>query len=386
MSDLWHQMTPDQRQPFLHMAAKDRERYEKDAREYRRRMAEAGVGSFEDIEGEVTIPMTASMMMPPQRLTKQPSGSYQHPSPHSQLHAMSAFELHRQQQMRLSNGRGHSMEGSHVPPGSMMMATGRVVPGTTGGMAIASVIPGDIMQPSLLLPDMDPEELDHLCHYGGNSTAFGQQHFLRQQQLNQAAAAAAGRIPSESPIMHGLALDDQADFELAMRSFRSQPEGAAAAVGIDLFGCSAQVQRLAGGDGGAAMGIKMESAMMTHEKALGKNRASADHDVAAIVFPKGGPLRRVSGQDPSPHSSAGSPSDGHISQAAFNGLGGGQAAGRAHRDLCSDGGAAVVEGFFRRSLGSSGGGGYPALYPPASPFDYAMTLAEEPMAVHHPLA
>ena len=366
MSDLWHQMTPDQRQPFLDMATKDRERYEKDSRDYRRRMAEAGVGSLEDVEGEVTTP-AASMMMPP----RIPSlgGGYLHHA--SQPQAMNAFDLQRQQQMRRVGGRGNSIEGGHILPTTTMM--GRVdLPGSMGG---------GIMLPSLLPPDMEPEELDHLCHYGGNTTAFQrQQHHQLQQPMN---GQGSGRRTTDSINIHGLGLDDQADFEQAMRSLRGQPEATAASIGIDIFGCSAQVQRL-GGDSGAKL---MDSSVITDDKialALGRALGAQEHGVGAQGFPKGTAVRRISGQDPHLSSSAGSPSDIHISQVALNGLGGGLEAGMTHRDMGSDGGAAVVAGFFR-SMSSSGGGGYPALYP-GSPFDCAMNLVEEPAAVHQTLA
>ena len=367
MSDLWHQMTPDQRQPFLDMAAKDRERFEKDVRDYRRRMAEAGIGGFEDGEGGDMPGMMRGMgggsgmhMGTPQSMAHMPQQGFFPMSPSS---AFPGGDRLQQQQLRIGipvnvSSAMHAMQGGMQSPPLLIAGSG---PG--GGGAMQLLTGGQrpmVMGMPMLPPDMDHEELDHLCHFPRThqpGLISGQQGGEQGHHLGQ----------HPEPLDHGLGLDEhgEADFELAMSTLRGQD--AAAAAGIDLFGCSAQVQltttTASVGDGGSS-GAKAAAAAaggtaggsQQPPVAVGAAMPSA---VAAFGALKGG---RVSGQDqPHASSSAGSPSDVHVSHAAFQ-LGGLQAyPGRNNR--------------------SSGGGGYAALYP-GSPYDYALTLSDDPVGQH----
>ena len=337
--------------------------------------------------------------------------------------------------------------------------TGAIVPG--GGVGGGTMIPaanhgggGFAMGLPLMHPhDLEPEELDHLCHFGGSGhrglvfsdggdhptmAGTGSHH---HHHHHGAGGGGGGIVDS---IDRELGLDDHADFEMlmAMRALRGSgtnevgggggaaaaaaaAETAAAAASIDIFGCRAQVQ-LGGEGGGMGGGVVGSSGLANGGKASaapgseatktadgsttgdqagsgttgGAGSGGASAIASAYASMKGGVLhRRLSGQDqPHASSSAGSPSDLHVSHAVFGssaGLGGGLAA--------AGGGAAGLSGFGHLNLHprggpgaggigaenrmSSGGGAYAALYAPSSPFDYAINLSDEPVGQQqHPLS
>ncbi|GAX76225.1 hypothetical protein CEUSTIGMA_g3669.t1 [Chlamydomonas eustigma] len=334
MSDLWHQMTPEQRKPFMDMAGKDRERYDKEVREHRCRMVEMGGLPQLEGEAEVTTPTVRGGSSNGAAISSPClPGSYYHASPHPQQHAHGSPSqapyygggCSGSGQMHMGIPVGptpqHLMRhrvsnlGSHVP--TSMVATGSYLPAgmvpahAHGGRARQS---GMAMGMSLLPLDAEAEEVDHLCHYGDGAPA---PHFFDPYHHNQYMRSGSsmpgapshhntGQTPDH--LDHGLDLDANGvdDFDMAMNSLKCSDGGAAAT--IDLFGCSAQVQLDV---------LGTTKAEVEQEENLVMQQDQEKERVASLT--KKNMVQQLSGQDqPHASSSAGSPSDVHVSQLGFH--------------------------------------------------------------------
>ncbi|GAX81680.1 hypothetical protein CEUSTIGMA_g9108.t1 [Chlamydomonas eustigma] len=336
MADLWQQMTQEQRKPFLDMAGRDRERYEKEVREYRRRMAD--VGGICNIYSEAA---EAQVAMPSMRVgsssggaltnSPRPLSSY---NPHSyQQHgtgSITQVPYHgggsgsRQVHMGIPVGpappqltcHGGSNAGSHVP--ASMAATGSYLP---AGMVPAHAHGGRALQHGMAMgmplqpQDVEPEELDQLCHYGDRAPAphvfdpYHHHQYMRPSMPGASSHHHASQTPEH--VDHGLELDANGvdDFDMAMNSLKCSDGGAAAT--IDLFGCSAQVHVDTLG------GVKAEVEQHQHQHLVGSQQDLGKEQVAPMA--RNSTVQQLSGQDqPYASSSAGSPSDVHVSQLGFH--------------------------------------------------------------------
>lgn len=170
MSGLWHQMTPEQHKPFVSMAIRDKARFEREWEEFCRLMADSGRSMHDEVHGEPKSPPTtpnASRLMDPYSATPLQAPAYMANAPAHQLPPP----------QRLCVGIPMAPPPCVLPSPQQSLMQGlkiRINPSSSLPLGL-SLGCGDQTQMSvrlarspgldLLPPDMEPEDLDHLCHY-----------------------------------------------------------------------------------------------------------------------------------------------------------------------------------------------------------------------------
>jgi hypothetical protein len=342
MSDLWHGMSPAQKDPFHHLvsgrhkacsaqslyhplldltlhqsssnqipssqARKDLERYDKECREYQQRMDDIGL----------MTPLNMHVSSPVQGSPHSSSyGIHQHmPVSHPVRDNRKAFPNSQRLPITLGipvAGPVHShLYGGGAGRGSSSLPE----------MMPASPHSGRNGRLSLLAPNMSPEELEHLCHYteGINSLHGFEHHPMHPGFLSPGGGhGGAGGHASGHPadLMDHELLNDHNEFEACMQSFANS-EGPGAA--IDLFGSSALVH-LENSNVKSEMPSVAEHQQQAAETPAGftqpvvKESLVADKPYFEAI--KGSSLALQHNEQPHASSSAGSPSEVHVQPNAF---------------------------------------------------------------------
>ena len=361
-------MTLDQRQPFLDMAAKDGDRFDKDVRDYQRRLAEAAGnnGSFGGGEGEMYGMVHHSGSMGTGSGVHIVGGSgmhmggMQHSLPYQGQQQQPHSIPYQGQQQSPRSPPYHQMP----PPFSFSGGGGM---GPQHGIHMGTSLPLGIQTGLSILPGSS--------RGGGVQRGpypFGSLPGVPGAHLGPVQGGETGqRGQNPAPLDHGLGLDvhAEAEFERAMSALRGRDAAAAAAAAtasIDLFGCSARVLLTASGPAVAGHGgIKAAGAV------VGGSSGAMVSAVPMYSHMQGGVTK---GAPPLPVSASNQP---------FASPSGGGSGPEAHgvSAFPLGGGLSPYPGpGGRRTRCSSGGGSFPG-----SPYDFALALLDEPPSDHIPL-
>ena len=375
MSDLWHQMTPDQRQPFLDMGDKDRTRYDKEWQDYcnRAQGGSPGTAGEETQEGRlaglggaglssVGTPSTSggpsNMATPgaPKRVPYprqirigvplKPRGIPLLPS-HLGMPSMPPPSMHPHHAHLMGDPMGHPHH-YHPPPHHLTSHRTASMPPPRAGPSMDAPPYDPRPAPSriasapgfhLLPPDMEPEDLEHLCYYPGaeedhhhhhhppafhmdhhagmlDPHALHDDHLMPMPEHRNAHGNPAEGAGLHTALPHPSSRLDHHHhhhgpgdmFAIPMDTMHGNERAAWVCSDIALFGCSTTIQVTSG----ASPAIKHEAngaTLVTGGPPQLPKPLAPSHGTAPDHRAQGGgaPMRSASGQEIA--STAGSPSD-----------------------------------------------------------------------------